>query len=63
MSHEDNGPTQGIAGKQSGSNTIMQVLRRYFDHPVLAQNRIPGSTNEGLIIKALKRYFKGDGWP
>ena len=62
MNHRDNGPSNEIAEKGSGNNAIVQVLRRYFEHPVLARNRIPGSTNEGLIIKTLKRYFKGNGW-
>jgi|GEM_PF-1164260 hypothetical protein len=62
MSYGDKVATQKIAGKDSGRNAIVQVLRKYFDHRVLARNRNPVRTDEALIIKALKSYFKGDAW-
>ncbi len=62
MSYGYDVATKKIAGQDSGRNAIVQVLRRYFDHRVNAGNRNPVSTNEALIVKALKSYFKGDGW-
>lgn len=46
----------------SGRDAIVKVLRRYFDHRVSAGGPHPVKSNEVLIIKALKNYFKGDAW-
>jgi hypothetical protein len=62
MNHGDSGPSNITAEKVSGMNAIIQVLRKYLDNHVPSEKSFPGSTNEGLIIKVLKRYFKGDGW-
>ncbi len=51
-----------ITGNDSERDAIVQVLRRYFEHRVHAGNRNTASTNEALILKALKSYFKGDAW-
>ena len=63
MSHEDDGSTQRIAGKDSGNRVIVQVLRKYFGDRVPSEKSVAGNANESLIIKAIKRYFKGNGWP
>ena len=58
----DNVVMQKITENNSGRDAIVQVLRRYFDNRVSAGNRNAVRSNEDLIVKALKSYFKGDDW-
>ena len=62
MSFGDDFGTRKNTGNNSGREAILKVLRRYFDHHVPAGNSQAVRSNEDLIVKALKSYFKGDTW-
>ncbi len=62
MSDGDGPARRGIPGEDPGRSAIVQALRRYFDQPPRGSRGSPGNTGEHLVIKALKNYFKREGW-
>jgi hypothetical protein len=62
MGDRDRPAKQKILGNDSTGNAIVQALRRYFDQPAHGGDGHAVNPSEKLIIRALKSYFKREGW-